>query len=296
MVKRLFYIICLFVLGHAYSFSQSNNIDDLFFNQGHNYYNAGYAPTTTKSEEYITAFDTRTMLKIAPNNTGDKVIPSLTYQAFSKVDRLTFSYNFNHQSYSYTANNEFGLGVIYSFPFNENHQLSIGLRGDFSFYNLKKFNDIEFLQLEKPKKFKILADIDFGLHYSINKFELGVSGKHLLASRYAPDDILFQNQRDLYTYLSYSFKLGKRERIGFKPAIFMTPATNLLNSFFALEFDLDEAYYFQYAFKVGQLRNQFSFEYHFDTYNDNSFFIGLAFTQSLVMTDYNIGLRFGYFL
>jgi|GEM_PF-6139264 len=288
IMKKLLYItVILFQVSAAVS---QRNIDDMFFSQGTNYYNAGYSPTHKDSVEMINAYDTRTMLKIATNNTGNKVIPSLTYQAFSKLDRFVFTYNFNHQSYSYTSNNEVGLGVIYTLPFSNIHKLSFGLRGDFSFYNLKKFNGIDYIQLPKEKRVKLLADIDFGVHYFIKKFEVGVSGKHLLASKYRPDDVLLQNQRGLYMHMSYNFSIGRY--IELKPAVFITPV-NYLNTFLALELGVIKKVYAQYAFRFNELRHQYNIEYR-GNIRQNQFFVGLAFNHSVIYSDFNAGIRLGY--
>lgn len=268
------------------------NMDDLFFTQNSHYYNAAYAPTNRDTTEFSTAYDTHTMLKIAPNNTGKNVMPSLSYQAFSKIDNFTFVYNFNHQYQSFSSRNELGIGAIYSLNFKPEHKLSFGLKGGFSFYNLKRFNAMEDVQIPEQKKMKLLADVDFGIHYFIKKFELGVSGKHLLASKYAPDDILFQNQRGFYTQISYNFTIGKNVEL--KPSLFLTPL-NYSNAFIALEVGLFKKVYTQYAFRLNELRHQYNVEYRFQTPR-NSFFAGLAFNHSIIYTDFNVGIRLGYYI
>lgn len=284
-------ILLLFLLlGINYGWSQ-RNINDLFVTQGFNYYNPAYSPTNRDSNEYVSSFDTRTMLQIAPNN-SKTVIPSLTYQSFTKVDRFVFLLGINHQSYSFTANNELGLGVAYVLPFSTFHKLSFGLRGDFGFYNLKGFNSIDYIQLEKKRKLTVLADIDFGIAYFIKGFELGISGKHLLASKFQPDDILLQNQRGLYTNLSYNFALGKNFEL--KPTLFLTPLhyTNLL---FGLELGVFHTVYTQLAFKLNELRTQVNIEYR-PKIRGNDFFFGLAYNFSQIYTDMNVGIRIGYLI
>lgn len=268
------------------------NVWDLFFNQGTNYYNPAYAPTHELEEENVSAVDLRTQLNIAPNNNGSPVIPSLMYQGFTKIKNFTILYNINHQYYSFTKNNELGLGLAYTIPFSQelNHRLTFGARGDFSFYGLKRFNEIDYVNVPKPRKLTVIPDVDFGIYYSYRHLELGVSGIHLAKSKYAPDDILLQNERAFHFSASYNFQIG--EKFELKPMLLLPPM-NYMDMTLAVEFGILHQIYVQYAFRLGELRSQYNIEYR-PLINDQKFFFGLAFNHSIIYTNFNAGLRLGY--
>lgn len=289
MKKLLITLLSVVVLNVGFS---QRNIWDLFFSQGTNYYNPAYSPTHALEEERATAFDTRTMLNIAPNNTGANVSPSLSYQAFTKIKNFTILYGVNYQSYSFTKNNEVGVGLAYSVPFNveKNHRLNFGVRGDFSFYGLKELNDIDYVDASKTRKMTVIPDVDFGIYYTYKNLGLGISGIHLAAAKYAPDDVLLQNERNFHFSANYNFQLS--ENFELKPMLFLPPM-NYIDMTFALEFGMFHQVYVQYAFRLGELRSQYNIDYR-PLIKGRQFFFGLAFNHSLIYTNFNAGLRLGY--
>lgn len=125
--------------------------------------------------------------------------------------------------------------------------------------------------------------------YCFHRFEIGVAGKNLFASHYSPAGTLLKNNRDLYVHLSYDFLLGKRKRIAFKPVLMSTP-THVLNSYLGLELGLYNKVFIEYSCRFSQIRNQFVLTYRILEKAN----IGLAFTQSMIRSDYNYGLRLAY--
>lgn len=289
MKKTIYTLIAILSLTAGYS---QRNISDLFFAQGVAYYNPAYSPTHELKDERASSFDTHTMLNIAPNNTGSKVTPSLTYQGFTRIKNFTVLYGVNYQAYSFVKNNEIDLGLAYSIPFKsgENHRLSFGVRGDFSFYGLKDFNAIDYVNVPKPRKLTVLPDVDFGIYYTYRQLALGVSGIHLAKSKYEPDDILLQNERNFHFIASYNFYIGNNFEL--KPTLFLPPM-NYTDVTLAVELGIFHQVYVQYAFRLGQLRSQYNIEYR-PMIRGQQFFFGLAFNHSLIYTDFNAGLRIGY--
>ncbi|MCO5269646.1 MAG: type IX secretion system membrane protein PorP/SprF [Brumimicrobium sp.] len=287
ILHSIFWLLISFQIGIA-----QRNMDDLFFIQGSNYYNAAYAPTHTDSTDFKAAVDTRTFLRYVPNNIGQIVVPNLTYQAFVKMQNVTLTYNYNLQPLTFTKNNELGLGFIYTIPFTTQHKLSFGVRGSFGIYNLKRFNEIGFIDIEKSKKWTMLGDFDLGIHYFIKRFELGISTKNILASKYAPDDILFRTDREIYLQLAYNFLLGKRKNYSLKISVFTAPLY-WLNSYLSFNLGIYKKAYFQFTISAKDISNQFSFGYDFRI-GENPLSLGLAFTQSLIAKNYNFGLRIAY--
>jgi len=287
------FLLLLTVIGLPLVSWSQRNIDDEFYAQNLNYYNPSFSILSRDTMNYINAYDTHTMLRIAPNNTKQVVSPELAYLAFSKINNFTFIYNINYQHLSYTSQNEIGLGAIYSLKIKQQHQINFGLRANFGFYNLKRFNKMDYATDVKRKNLKVLADLDFGIDYVYKGLDIGISGKNLLASKYKPDEILFQNQHGLYANVSYNFDI--KNKVEIKPTIFMMPL-DYTNLFISLEVGLFKQFYVQYAFRLNQLRSQYNAEYHLKLRSSNEILIGLAFNHSMIYTDFNAGLRLGYII
>lgn len=287
MKKLIVYTLAFFTSIGAFA---QRNLNDDFFTQSYNYYNPSHSLTNRLEGDVSSVTSLNTLIGITPNNNQSKAQLNNFFQHTSRFSNFMIMVHFVQQPYSFTTNSELALGFGYTLPIADNHAITFALRGDFSFYNLKKLKYESYLP--NLKKIKAMADMDLGVSYHYKGLDMGLSGKHIFAARYKPDDVLLQNQRDMYFHTGYNFRIG--EKVELKPSVFLTPI-NYMNTLVALELGLFHQFYVQYAFRLNELRHQYVFEYR-NQMEDNGFFVGLAFNHSSIYSNYNVGIRLGYYM
>lgn len=225
--------------------------------------------------------------KFVPNKTWTKA-PNAMLNYIRRIDRIGGSINagYVYDNYSFADRHTFQVGYA-AHLHKGRHFFDLGARAVINYDHFRDKSVHESPDVNGLKNGYVLPDLDLGFQYRFEGLTFGISAKNLFKNHIRRTVDLFENERIIYSNISYTHSFGKNVAL----SVFTLPS---YSSSFQVDVGLAVGLWkkidIAYLFRLKELRHV----YRLSAAVNENIYMGISVSHSQVYSDLTGNFMIGY--